>query len=234
MSKITNISYLKFLKKIGISSFLQERPNFFYSKNINDLTLNTIKEVNNLKDLELFVKKNFNSENQINSKIIIEETNNNSKIMLISKFPTADENQEGKIFVNDTAKLLDNMLNAIDLNRNDIYSAYLIPWYLEKNIIITNEIILKYLPIIQRQIEIVKPHIIMLLDEIISKAILNSNVEINSIRNKWHKYKSINLRGSIDCLISYHPKFLLDNPNLKKQSWKDLKMIKQKILDAKI
>ena len=96
---------------------------------------------------------------------------------------------------------------------------------------INNKDLLSCLPFIQRQIEIIKPNIILLMGTIAANAILNTNLDINTLRGKWHTYNSINLSRPIDCLITYHPKNLIDFPKNKKDAWADLQIFQKKIKD---
>ena len=231
MSKISNTSYLNYIKKIGISSFLQENPNNFY---LNNLVVKSVGEINNLDDLLLFVDKYMQNElKKSSSKNIIGTGNKNAKIMLIGKCPSNNENKIGKLFVNEVGELLDKMLLAIKLKKENIYISNIFPWMIN-NKEPTNDHILKILPFIQRQIEIIQPKIIILLGGLASKAILNSNLDFEKLRGKWHNYKSINKNKSISCIVTYNPKFLIKLPDFKKKSWQDLKLIQKKILDENL
>ena len=121
------------------------------------------------------------------------------------------------------------MLNAINLKIDETYLTNVIPILLSEKIKIDNKIILKYMPFIQRQIEIINPKVIILMGSVAAKAILGSNLDIKKLRGKWHKYKSINLNYTIECLVTLHPNHLLKFPKDKYYSWEDLKSIKTKL-----
>ena len=226
-----NSSYIKYIKNIGISSFLQDNPNNFYllGKNKNQMAVSAdISEIKNINELIIFISNStFFKSRKNNSKIILDSFNNKVKVMLIGGVTSFDDNKIGRPFGGETGNLLSKMLEAINLKRKDVYMANIFPFFDKNNF--TDENILECLPFIQRQIEIIEPKIIILLGDIASKAVLNVNLGITDLRGKWHNYKSINSKKSIPCLASYHPNFLLNNTNFKKQSWEDLKKLKEKI-----
>ena len=235
MSEISNISYLTFLKKSGITTFLQAKPNNFYTSNSiqkNSLNSDKIEDISNIKDFEYFI----NSYNHCNlkhyaKKTVIGDGNTKADIMLIGEAPGAEEDKIGKPFVGAAGQLLDKMLTAIKLNRNNVYITNVIFWRPPNNRTPSNEEILQCLPFVQRHIELINPKFILLLGSTAAKAILSTPLSITKLRGSWHDYKSLNLDRTIKCLATYHPAFLLRSPNYKKQSWEDLQIFQQKILD---
>ena len=198
MTEISNISYLKFLKEIGISSFSQEKPNNFYSNDLikqNNKIIDKIEDVKNLNDLNLLLKKDINTK-----KFIFGEGNENANIMLIGGLPQIEDIKNLKPFFGEVGKLLDNMLSAIKLNRKEIFITHVIPR--NNNEKLTNEEILKYMPFIQKKIEIINPNILLLLGPISAKTILNSNVDFENLRGKWHDYRTVNMKKTIRSVIN--------------------------------
>lgn len=231
MSQNSNILYLNFIIKSGISSFLQNKPNNFYNQNNdipNKLLPQNIENVTNLNELELLINTKFNLGSNFNSnKIKIGEGNLSSKIFIIGEF-TEEENGKISIFKDESKELIKKMLNAIDIDYKDVYAANVIPWIFNNKTEIQNKEILEYLPFIQKQIEIIKPKMILLMGPLAAKAILNTNLKINKLRGRWHQYKTIKLNDSIETIVTYHPNHLIMHPDDKKLSWEDLKIIKKK------
>ena len=226
MTNISINSYIKFLKNIGIYSFLQDQPNNYFDINDNkglNKSLNSIEGIKSIEDLKSYIK---NSEicnlKKAAINTVVGDGNENANIMLIGEAPGAEEDKIGKPFVGAAGILLNKMLNAIDLKREDIYITNIIPWRPPNNRTPTNDEILQCLPFVQKIIEIVKPNMILLLGATSAKAILNSNLSIAKLRGEWHEYQSINHKEKVNCLVTYHPAFLLRSPNYKKESWKDL------------
>ena len=87
----------------------------------------------------------------------------------------------------------------------------------------------QFLPFLQRQIEIINPKIIYLLGTTAAKAILSTPLSLDTLREKWHNYKSINMDTSVKVLVSYHPSTVLQSPKLKKEAWDDLQMLQKEL-----
>ena len=171
---------------------------------------------------ELVEKRDYSNLKKAAINTVVGDGNENANIMLIGEAPGAEEDKIGKPFVGAAGILLNKMLNAIDLKREDIYITNIIPWRPPNNRTPTNDEILQCLPFVQKIIEIVKPNLILLLGATSAKAILNSNLSIAKLRGEWHEYQSINHKEKVNCLVTYHPAFLLRSPNYKKESWIDL------------
>jgi DNA polymerase len=227
-----NNSYIVFLKKSGISSFLQEKPRDFYtpsSKKANSLVLK-IEDISNVDELELFIKKSNICDLKNHAKhTVIGDGNTQANIMLIGEAPGAEEDKIGKPFVGAAGHLLNKMLLAINLDRNKVYITNVIPWRPPDNRTPSNEEILQCLPFLQKHIELIMPKIIVLLGAIAAKSVLSTPLSISKLRGRWHEYKNLYLNESIPCLATYHPAFLLRSPGFKKIAWEDLKKLQQKI-----
>ena len=125
-------------------------------------------------------------------------------------------------------------VSVLNLELEAVYLNTIIPWKIQKNQEPSNKEILLCLPFIEKYIELIKPSIILLMGQSATKGLLTTNLAINELRGKWHEYKSIHTDQTIQCLVTHDPRLLLKLPNLKRQSWEDLKMIKQKILDENL
>ena len=123
------------------------------------------------------------------------------------------------------------MFDAINFDLNQINIASVIPWVTPNNREATSIEILECLPFIQKLIEIIKPEILFLLGETACKAILGTPLDIIKIRGKFYEYKNLKLSLKIPAIATHHPSSLLINPSYKKQSWEDLQVFQQKILD---
>jgi DNA polymerase len=238
MSDISNSSYIKFLIKSGITSFLQNEPNNFYSINSKKTVspiLNKVNDITNINDLELYIKNytNCNLKKQAKN-TVIGAGNTKANIMLIGEAPGAEEDKIGEPFVGAAGQLLNKMLAAIKIERNSIYITNIIPWRPPNNRPPSSDEILQCLPFVQRHIEIISPKLILLLGSTAAKAILTTTFSVSKLRGRWHEYKSINFTKRIKCLVTYHPAFLLRSPNYKKQSWEDLKTFQKKIFDENL
>ena len=159
--------------------------------------------------------------------MVFSDGNPKSKIMLIGEAPGHDEDLQAKPFVGRSGKLLDKMLEAIDLNRKKVYIANIIPWRPPANRRPTEDEINSCLPFILKHIEIIKPSALMLLGSTATFAILRNKEGISKIRGKWVDLK-IN-QMTIPTMPTFHPAFLLRQPGQKKHVWTDLQSLRDKI-----
>ena len=159
--------------------------------------------------------------------MVFSDGNPNSKIMLIGEAPGHDEDIQGKPFVGRSGKLLDKMLNAIELSRDKVYIANIIPWRPPNNRRPTDNEINMCLPMIKKHIEIINPSAILLLGSTATYALIKNSEGITKIRGKW---VDIEINGKkYPMLPTFHPAFLLRQPAQKKFSWEDLKNLKSRV-----
>ena len=164
--------------------------------------------------------------------LVFADGNINSKIMVIGEGPGAQEDLEGKPFVGRAGKLLDKMLNAIKLNRSKVYISNVVNYRPPSNRRPTEEEIARYLPYLNSHIEIINPKILVLLGSTALNAIIGSEVVISKARGKWIQKKINTVEPWI--IASFHPAFLMRQPEQKKLAWIDLKMIREKFRTLKI
>ncbi len=231
----SNKEYLEFLKQSGVHSFLQETPNnLIKEKQIdNKITKNKdikkLDEVTEIKDLIPLIVSHNSTLKKTAKNLVLFDGNIKSKLMIIGEAPGHDEDIQGLPFVGRAGELLNKMLTAIQLNRNDVYITNVIPWRPPQNRTPTDQEILEFLPFLQRQIEIINPKFIYLLGGTAAKAILSTPLSVGKLRGDWHEYKSINMEKSVKVLVSYHPAFLLRSPNFKKEAWSDLQKLEKEL-----
>ena len=181
------------------------------------------KKINSIKNCEL--KKSANN-------IVFSDGNLNSKIMIIGEGPGANEDKEGKPFVGRAGKLLDKMLESIKLHRKNVYISNVVNFRPPMNRRPTDEEIKRYLPFLTRHIELINPKILLLLGSTALNAVIGDEIVISKARGKWERKKIGNIFTNVKA--SFHPAFLMRQPDQKKYAWEDLKMIRKKISDLKI
>ena len=179
--------------------------------------------ITNIKNCEL--KKN-------STNIVFSDGNPNSKIMIIGEGPGANEDIEGVPFIGKTGELLDKMLLSINLERENVYITNVVNYRPPENRNPTKEEIDRYLPYLTRHIEIIDPKILILLGSSALNAVIGSEQKISEIRGKWINKKIGKCNTSV--IVSFHPAFLIRQPDQKAMSWIDLKMIRKKISGLKI
>jgi len=165
------------------------------------------------------------------------EGNPYAKIMFIGEGPGYEEDLKGRPFVGKAGKLLTKIIEAMGLKREDVYITNIVKCHPVKDIQNPHKRgndrppdeleISKCLPILEKQIEIIKPEIIILLGSTALKAITGRKEGITQLRGKFLKYKNI------DTIATFHPAYLLRNPSKKKECWQDIKKVIEKLKNAK-
>lgn len=162
--------------------------------------------------------------------LVFADGNPQASVMIIGEAPNAEEAASGTPFAGATGTLLDKMLAAISLKRESVYISNILYWRASyNNTPPSPEEIDTALPFVKRHIELIHPKIIIALGGLASKTLLQTNTNIIRLRGQWHDYNSENLTAPIPMLTTYHPAFLLCSPAQKRDAWKDLLAIQQKI-----
>ena len=216
-------------------------PNFvFKDKPINRFNIiknnNFSNQINKTK-LRQELKEKINAIENCNLKensqnLVLGDGNINSPIMLIGEAPGAEEDNSGIPFKGEVGELLNKMLQAIKLKKQNIYCSYAINFRPPEDRKPTTKEIKRYSIFLKEHISIINPKIIVLMGSSAMEALTGINSKISSERGKW---KEIILKNkTYPVMISFNPSYLIRFPENKKYSWEDLKRIKQKILEMKI
>ena len=164
--------------------------------------------------------------------MVFSDGNPKSKIMLLGEAPGFNEDQEGLPFVGRAGALLDKMLASINLDRKNVYISNIINYRPPENRRPTDEEIKRYLPFVEKHIEIINPKILVLLGSTAMNALIGSGEVISKVRGNWIEKKFGKCKTSI--IVTFHPAFLMRQPAQKKMAWIDLKMIRDKKAKLKI
>ncbi|MCH2541172.1 MAG: uracil-DNA glycosylase [Alphaproteobacteria bacterium] len=229
-----SLSILNYYKSFGVESHIQNTPRIRF-KNYNDQK-NQKKTIHG-KLTELKKKIiNVDCKLKLNSKnFVFYDGILRSDIMIIGEAPGFEEDKVGKPFVGAAGKKLDEMINAIGLDRkNNVYITNIIPWRPTNNRTPTENEINLFLPYVEEHISIISPKILLLFGNVASKSLLNLNEGITKHRGKWFNYNNPFLNKKIFATCIFHPSYLLRSPNKKKFAWEDLKKVKEKITNLKI
>ena len=216
-------------------------PNFiFKDKPINRFNIIDKNNDSNQADkakLLLELKKQINSIENCNLKdnsqnLVLGDGNINSPIMLIGEAPGAEEDKSSTTFKGEVGELLNKMLLAIEIKRQNIYCSYAINFRPPEDRKPTSLEIKRYSVFLKKHISIINPKIVVLMGSSAMEAVTGINSKISSERGKW---KEIILKNkTYPVMISFNPSYLIRFPENKKYSWEDLKRIKQKINEMKI
>lgn len=164
------------------------------------------------------------------NKTVFGDGNSKSKIMIIGEAPGADEDRIGLPFVGKSGNLLDKMLQAIGVDRQSCYITNVLPWRPPGNRTPTSAEVAVCLPFLRKQIELIKPEIILVLGGSAANSLLDNEEPISRLRGKWLEYKTIK-GDNIAMLASFHPAYLLRNPAQKAKIWVDLLRLQKKMLN---
>ena len=193
----------------------------------NDLNLIVGTKVQKLKKLTDKIKliKNCELKNSATN-IVFADGNISAKIMIIGEGPGANEDAQGKPFVGRAGKLLDKMLESIHLDRKKVYISNVVNYRPPENRRPTELEIERYLPFLKSHIEIINPKILLLLGSTALNTLIGDDVVISKARGNWIQ-KEIG-KSKPWVIASFHPAFLMRQPEQKKFAWIDLKMIREK------
>ncbi|HSI43037.1 MAG TPA: uracil-DNA glycosylase [Methylotenera sp.] len=141
----------------------------------------------------------------------------NAEWLIISEAPNTEEELEGKPFVGDAGKLLDNMLAAIQLKRSEnVFITNVLKCRLSENDYQHGEEAQECNPFLQRQVELIKPKLIIAMGESAAQSLLQSKNTIADFRGQLHTY------NDVPVIVTYHPAYLLSNLADKAKAWEDL------------
>jgi uracil-DNA glycosylase len=161
------------------------------------------------------------------SRLVFADGNPQAKIMIISEAPGRDEDEIGRPFVGRAGQLLDKMLAAISLTREDVYIANTVPWRPPGNRTPTPQEIAILQPFIARQIELCGPDVLFTLGAPATQTLLGQKEGILRLRGRWFDY-ACGAR-TIPALASLHPAYLLRQPAQKALAWRDLRALKARL-----
>jgi DNA polymerase len=162
--------------------------------------------------------------------LVFADGNPAGRVMMVGEAPGADEDRLGLPFVGRSGQLLDRMLAAIGLSRqNDVYIANLLPWRPPGNRTPTPQEVAICLPFIQRQIELADPEILISVGAPSAQGLLGFKGIMNS-RGKWVEYDTGAKR--IRAMATLHPAYLLRQPLQKRLAWRDMRALRA-ALDGK-
>jgi len=151
--------------------------------------------------------------------IVFGDGDANARLMFVGEGPGADEDASGVPFVGKAGQLLNNMIQAMGLKREEVYIANIVkcrppanrvPEPVEANT--CDQFLLQ-------QIDVVQPHVVVALGATAAMYLLGVKQSLSALRGRWHSCRGAKLA------VTYHPAFLLRDPRQKGEAWKDLQMV---------
>ena len=206
----------------------------------NNEPINRFKKVNEPENIKLQLENLKNKISLVDNcdlknnakKMVFSDGNINSHIMIVGEGPGEKEDEIGKPFVGDAGNLLNKMLSAININRESVYITNVVNFRPPKNRKPTSAEINRYSIFLREHILIINPKILIIMGSTAMEALVGNNIKISKDRGKW---KEIIIKNkTFISIVTFHPAYLLRQPDQKKYSWSDLKEIRKKIDELNI
>jgi len=155
------------------------------------------------------------------TRIVFGIGNPQAKLVFIGEAPGRDEDLQGEPFVGQAGQLLNKIIQAIQLRREEIYIANIIKCRPPENRNPEPDEIASCEPFLIKQLQVIRPRLICALGAFAARTLLKTEEKISSLRGNFHEYQGIPL------MPTYHPAYLLRNPSRKREVWEDMKKIKK-------
>jgi uracil-DNA glycosylase len=152
-------------------------------------------------------------------KIVFGDGNPKAEVVFIGEGPGADEDMQGLPFVGRAGKLLTQMIEAMGLQRKDVYICNVVKCRPPENRAPEPDEVTTCSPYLLRQIDVIQPKVIVCLGAVAAKTLLETTRGISQFRGEWLQWRGRKL------MATYHPAYLLRNPNAKGEVWKDLQKV---------
>jgi DNA polymerase len=204
-------TYLEYLKGMGIVSLPASEMKADEPGQSTMITLeDVLKELGDCKRCKLHRGR---------KTIVFGEGNEKATLMLIGEGPGYDEDVQGRPFVGRAGQLLTKILQSINLPREEVYIANIIKCRPPQNRNPEPDEIQSCSPFLMKQIQVIQPKIICALGAFSAQTLLKTDVKITALRGKFYDLEGIKV------IPTYHPAFLLRNPERKREVWEDMKKI---------
>ena len=155
------------------------------------------------------------------TKFVFGVGNPKAEIVVVGEAPGADEDAQGEPFVGRAGKLLNKILEAINFKREEVYICNILKCRPPGNRDPQPDEVEACIPHLWKQIEIIKPKLILCLGRISAQMLLKTNASLGDMRGKVHDYRGIKM------IVTYHPAALLRNPNWKRPAWEDVQKLRK-------
>ena len=161
--------------------------------------------------------------------------NPKAALMFVGEGPGADEDTQGEPFVGRAGQLLNNMIKAMGIAREDVYIANIVKCRPPGNRQPERDECATCSPFLMRQIAVIKPRVIVALGATAAKTLLAMNASMMQLRGRFYEFRPAGVRSNdpdwdgCKLAVTYHPAFLLRDPRQKGEAWKDLQMVMKEL-----
>jgi DNA polymerase len=146
-----------------------------------------------------------------------------ARLMLVGEGPGADEDREGLPFVGEAGRLLDKILGAIGLDREQVYVANVVKCRPPGNRNPQPDEVASCLPYLEAQIDAVRPEVLVALGRVAAQTLLGNDAPVGRLRGQWYQ-----VRG-VPTMVTYHPAALLRNADYKRPTWEDMQQVRDRL-----
>jgi len=153
------------------------------------------------------------------NKIVFGAGNPRAELVFVGEGPGHDEDLQGLPFVGRAGQLLTQMIEAMGLSRKEVYIANVVKCRPPENRTPEKDEVSTCMPFLLRQIGAIEPKVVVCLGSVAAQTLLNTNKAISRFRGEWFDFRGARL------MATYHPAYLLRNPNAKPEVWADLKKV---------
>jgi DNA polymerase len=155
--------------------------------------------------------------------VVFGEGDHDAAVMFIGEGPGAEEDRTGRPFVGQAGQLLERMLNAIGLQRDQVYITNIVKCRPPGNRDPREDEVAACSPYLDSQIDLIKPSVLVALGKPASHRLTGTRKPISALRGRWVAYRGIPL------MPIFHPAYMLRTPSAKREAWEDLKKIKARL-----
>ena len=152
-------------------------------------------------------------------KVVFGSGNPKARIVFVGEGPGGEEDLAGEPFVGAAGQLLTKIIQAIKLSRESVYICNIVKCRPPNNRAPLPDEIGVCIPFVKRQISVIQPEFVCALGSVAAQSLLNTSIPISKLRGQFHDYDGIKL------LTTYHPAYLLRNPEKKREVWEDMKLL---------
>lgn len=213
-------SYLEYLREMGVEGFLSSgrKPENSFSSPTPQTLEEVQKELGDCRRCKL---------HRTRRTIVFGEGDEKATLMFIGEGPGYDEDLQGRPFVGKAGQLLTKIIQSIHLQREEVYIANIIKCRPPQNRNPEPDEIESCYPFLMKQIQAIRPKIICALGTFAAQTLLNTNAKITGLRGRVFDFTGIKV------FPTYHPAFLLRNPERKREVWEDVKQISEWMVKEK-
>ncbi len=155
--------------------------------------------------------------------IVFGEGNSQAQLVFVGEGPGEQEDIQGRPFVGKAGQLLDRMIDAIGLHRDQVYIANVVKCRPPGNRNPELDEIEQCSPFLYRQLDILRPKVVVALGKFAAQTLLQTDQRISQLRGKFYSYRGAKL------MPTFHPAFLLRNPEAKREAWQDLQTVAREL-----